>query len=120
MLYQPLYKTVVNIREILKYDNLPIGSEIVFKEDIKEGFKYLVAINQCKYLQKINKYNISTNEIKSLASRTTSSTNMSVNKKEEKRIIRIRIADKIKEILNIKRQWEMKSKIAEDSLSNES
>ena len=53
MPYQPLYKTVVNIREILKYDNLPMGSEIVFKEDIKEGFKYLVAINQRNYLEKM-------------------------------------------------------------------
>ena len=117
MEHQVTYYTVKQLKLII--DNIPCLGLKELTNDIKEGFKYTRLVTQHNLLEKLRKKGDATSDVISIAKKITSKYNSVRNKKEESRMMGLRIAEKSKECRIQRQKWCQKSISVESGMQRQ-
>ena len=103
--------TVNNIRQILYTELKPKWTERLFLDEIRLGLRFQKLVIQKDFLEQCVRRTICPVEILSIASRVGGGDRRkSRNRKEEKRILEMRIDEKKKDIGEMRRRWEAETR----------
>ena len=117
MSYSISYHSINQLKSIC--DKTPRGGLKDLIKDIKEGFRVQKLINQRNFLEKLKKRGEATRDCISLAKRIVSKFNSKRCKKEEVRLMNLRIAEKSQESRIQRQVWYKYSSMIESFMSLE-
>ena len=102
--------TVTQIRNILYQELKPKWTERILLDEIRLGLRFQKSVIQKDFLEQCIRRTICPAEILSIARRTGGDANRNRNRKEEKRILEMRVTEKKKEIKDLRKKWEAETK----------